>query len=117
MALVDEVAGGQAEPLGEVVERDHRGPGDPRLERAHICFGVALPGELLLGETRAMPRLADAKADALRELTVLVGGSGTGPGPWHGGSLHRAGKPQLTRVRPMVLPVADPIGTDVVIVP
>ena len=35
-----------------------------------------------------MSSLADALADAMRELTVLLGGSGARFGPWHDGSLH-----------------------------
>jgi hypothetical protein len=79
---------GRDEPIGEVAERDHRRAGDAGLQRAHIGLGVALPGELLLGETRAVTRLANAMADPSRKLTVLLGGAGTAPGPWHGGSLH-----------------------------
>ena len=89
MALVDEVAGRQAEALGEVAQRDHGGPRDPGLERADVCLRVAVTGELLLRQAGSVPRLADALTDVLRKRTVLIGrGARAGLRAGHGRSLH-----------------------------
>ena len=76
MSLVDEVAGRQVQPLGDVVEGDHRRPRDAGLEGADVGLGVALPGDLLLREPCTVARLANPLTDAVRELAVALGGSG-----------------------------------------
>ena len=95
-----------------IAESHHRRPGDPGLEGADVCLGVALPGELLLREPCAMSSLADPLPDAVRQLTVLLGGSGAGSGPWHDGSLHGAGKHHLTWRTPKVPPSCERGRTD-----
>ena len=89
MALVDEVAGRQAEPLGEIAQSDHRWPRDPGLERADVRLGVAIARELLLRQAGSVARLADALTDVVRKRTILIGrGARAGLRAGHGGSLH-----------------------------
>ena len=54
------------------LEGHHRRTRDAGLERADVGLGVAVPGELLLGQPGAVPRLADAEADAQREIAVAA---------------------------------------------
>ncbi len=84
MGLVDEVAGRQVEPLGDVVEGDHRRSRDARLEGADVRLGVAITGDLLLGEPGTVAGLANPLTDAMRELAVALGGSGGRLRPRHG---------------------------------
>ena len=89
MALVDEMAGRQAEALGQIPQGDHRGARNAGLERADVGLRVSVPRELLLRQARPVARLADAMTDVLRQRPVLVGrGTRAGLRAGHGGSLH-----------------------------
>ncbi len=94
--LVQEVAGRQAQSLGEVAQGHHRGAGDAGLERADVGLGVPLPRQLLLGQAGASPRLADPLADLLRQGGVMLGRSGGGLHARHGVQSTRHGKRYLT---------------------
>ena len=96
--LVQEVAGRQAQPLGQEAQRHHRGAGDAGLERADVGLGVSLPRQLLLGQAGAAPRLADPLADLLRQGGVMLGRSGGGLHARHCVQSTRAGKRYLTRL-------------------
>ena len=89
VALVDEVAGRQPEPLGEVAQGDHRGSRDPGLERADVRLRVPIARELLLRQAGTVARLAEALTDVLRERSILIGrGARAGLRARHGRSLH-----------------------------
>ena len=63
--------GRRAQPGRQVVQRRHRRLRVPQLERADVRLGVAIAGQLLLGQVGREPRGADAGADGLGQLALV----------------------------------------------
>ena len=61
----------RAQPGRQVVQRRHRGLRMPQLERADVCLGVAVAGQLLLGQVGRQPRGTDPGADGLGQLALV----------------------------------------------